>query len=917
MTDAIERDTTLIDPRRAAWGSIRGYFYQAGLTALRWLELEDDDTWLICEGDEDVDRRIRNGVGESEQIKFRAEVFSKSDLRKVVTGFVHTYVALREAGTVRRFRLTTNVPRYRWREGHEDLLAIWSEPVQREGAIDRLADGIRGLLLPTESAEAAVVWLDAGEPGDALFRWREFIGSVEWAFDSPDLDALRIQIGQRLALRSEARYLPSELLVERLICAVIDASIEPDPRQRVVDRAGLVQLLGQSARDLETWAESAPALRQRAALHLDRVLDPLTRDRGESREPSVLLRAEYQVVPFLEAGREAELEHLVEWCADPDLLKIELWTGQGGSGKTRLLVEWCRRLREQGWHAGFLREPTEADLDVLLTAGAPRLVVVDYPESHSDTVKRLLDRLDNQLHARLRVVLLARTAGSWWVNLPGPGNPRIEHLFKVVSPPSVRSLSALPSPEDIRRAHFRSAVDAFVTILGVPPDARHPDAPDDLMTDPRFDRTLYVHAAALLGLVLSKTPSAEDVLSEFLKHERSFWVRALRQQNARSDEDLQFVDRAAALITLAGGARDMDASTDLVTWALEGEDRQLQRDVQRVLHTFQGRDANTGEIEALRPDLLGEQLVDEVLRIAPDLIDMALTRCDAAQQATAVTVVSRIAARTETGRPWLSTMVRYWADRLPEIRDPMGPAIALALDITRDLDLAAAVSAACDAEGDRLSVPLREIAVVVLEAMLRGLEHEPVERARVLNNLGVRLSAVGRREEALAAAEEATGTYRELAHARPEAFLPDLAGSLSNLGNRLSEVGRREEALAAAEEATAIRRQLAQARPEAFLPDLAISLSLLGDLLAENGRDEDAFDANESAVRTLGQHFLALPQGYAPRMKYMVDDYVRSAEATGHPVDEALLAPIVEALRALDALVSDVDTPPAPTQIIP
>ena len=36
-----------------------------------------------------------------------------------------------------------------------------------------------------------------------------------------------------------------------------------------------------------------------------------------------------------------------------------------------------------------------------------------------------------------------------------------------------------------------------------------------------------------------------------------------------------------------------------------------------------------------------------------------------------------------------------------------------------------------------------------------------------------------------------------LAAARPDAFLPDLAGSLSNLGGRLSELGRREAALAA------------------------------------------------------------------------------------------------------------------------
>ena len=64
-----------------------------------------------------------------------------------------------------------------------------------------------------------------------------------------------------------------------------------------------------------------------------------------------------------------------------------------------------------------------------------------------------------------------------------------------------------------------------------------------------------------------------------------------------------------------------------------------------------------------------------------------------------------------------------------------------------------------------------------------------------------RLSELGRREEALAAAQEAVDIRRALAAARPEAFTPDLAGSLNNLAGALSELGQREEALAAAQEA--------------------------------------------------------------------------------------------------------------------
>jgi hypothetical protein len=45
---------------------------------------------------------------------------------------------------------------------------------------------------------------------------------------------------------------------------------------------------------------------------------------------------------------------------------------------------------------------------------------------------------------------------------------------------------------------------------------------------------------------------------------------------------------------------------------------------------------------------------------------------------------------------------------------------------------------------------------------------------------------------------------RELAVARPDAFLPDVAVSLNNQSGRLSQLGRREDALTAIDEAVAI-----------------------------------------------------------------------------------------------------------------
>ena len=104
-----------------------------------------------------------------------------------------------------------------------------------------------------------------------------------------------------------------------------------------------------------------------------------------------------------------------------------------------------------------------------------------------------------------------------------------------------------------------------------------------------------------------------------------------------------------------------------------------------------------------------------------------------------------------------------------------------------------------------------------------------------LNNLSNRLGDLGRREEALAAIQEAAEVYRELAAARPDAFRPDLAMSLNNLSLRLGDLGRREEALAANAEATGIYRELAARWPDVYHHELEQSLQIAAWL--ENGED--------------------------------------------------------------------------------
>ncbi|MFC8850687.1 tetratricopeptide repeat protein, partial [Micromonospora sp. NPDC057141] len=141
------------------------------------------------------------------------------------------------------------------------------------------------------------------------------------------------------------------------------------------------------------------------------------------------------------------------------------------------------------------------------------------------------------------------------------------------------------------------------------------------------------------------------------------------------------------------------------------------------------------------------------------------------------------------------------------------------------------------------------------------------ELAGSLNNLGLRLSELGRREEALPPAEEAAAIYRRLAEAIPGAYLPELAGSLNNLGLRLSELGRREEALPPVEEAVTIRRRLAGANPAAFLPDLATSLWAYGWVCVNiQANFAEALEAVTEAVAIYERLTEQLPAAFAGRL---------------------------------------------------
>ena len=573
--------------------------------------------------------------------------------------------------------------------------------------------------------------------------------------------------------------------------------------------------------------------------------------------PSQLLVAHRQVVPF--AGRVSEREELHLW-ADGEGVSVKLLHGSGGSGKTRLALQWLLERRDRGDVAGLLRgDASGATARELLERSGRTVVVIDHAETRpglSAFLGELAQAWEGRAAAELRVLLVARHPGDWWGSLRVDGGVR-----SMLD--AVKNLALLRLVTEVdRQAEFLRAGRAFADLLGT----EVPAAPLDL-DDPTYDNTLSVHVAVLLG-ALGHPTSAGRLLDGLVEREEAVW-----RHHGGGDVDWpprkRAFERAHAALTLRGGA---PTERSLEEWlpAVAGEHADAFG--QLLAEHYEGSPDRWRD--PLEPDLLGEHLVWRAASgaagrddgpLGADLVEAAMAGA-APPWPTAFTVLARAEPNhPEDVGPWLEALVRrdtparahaaFVGARAAGDRtasSTLGRRLARALEGSWDASLALAMST----EMPERTVSLRELAVWADSTLLAqpGLEVE--EQARLANNLGRRLSDLGRHEDALQVSPESVRQYRALAESRPDAFLPDLAMSLNNLGNQLSALGRHEEALQSSQEAVLRYRALAESQPSALLPALAMSLNNLGTRLSALGRHEEALQATQEAM----EHYRALAE---------------------------------------------------------
>ncbi len=914
----------ILHPNRAAGASIHGHLYQACVGVERWLALRDGQT-LICEGNEDLDLHGPENAYQSEQVKASGKL-DQSEIRPILRHFVETFHRHTQAGAEPRLVLTATADRperLRLAGARGDVLAIWQDDNEHEAVVDAVRAIVTSANNVPGGVTDALAWLDAAPP-----RWRNFLAAVDWRFRSPGLEAKRARVADLITARPDSPT-ASNTLIDRLVVAVLEASTRANAASRTLDVAALTTLLDETKTQLDAWGTSTLGHTTRSLFNELPAIEQLLKSNRlalrNTRQPGHLLTAAFEIIPFDETNRGTELNDLASWCDSDDAAAVRLYTGEGGQGKTRLMIEYCQRQAKRGWHGGFLRDDDELKgrtLDALWSGTAPKLMVVDYAETRPDTVATLLKGIENRhdKHPVVRVVLLSRHEADWWQHL----STRDAAIANLLATATVELLPTLVPETESRDATYRDVATAFAAILDRPLDPR---ALLSNLDEPRFARALYLHMAALLAAHGEPVASAEDALVKTVEHERRFWRGVARQatnEGALRDGIEDDIARCVAVLTLVGGAGNAEDAGNLVDAAalLPSSQPHLRATVLNALSDlYPGTEDRF--LDPLLPDLLGEAHVRGALGGDSSLLDRVLDACDTDQARNALTLLTRI-AREPTGdtmprevRSWLKRALAGRLDDLALIAvdvavqsgDPIGVVMAGCLGEEGSLGVVEAVMNRCDDAPLQQSVPLREVAMVSTqrvyetrrESWPEPTDDQRMKLARLANNLGNRLNELGHREDALSAAQEAVDTYRALAENRPDAFLPDLASSINNLGTILSELGRREDALSAAQEAVDTYRALAENRPDAFLPDLASSINNLGNRLSELGRREDALSAAQEAVGVLSAPFLGYPPAFAHWMTTMVGNYLRAAEAAGVEPETDLLGPIAAALDTLRA----------------
>ena len=428
---------------------------------------------------------------------------------------------------------------------------------------------------------------------------------------------------------------------------------------------------------------------------------------------------------------------------------------------------------------------------------------------------------------RSRLLLLARAAGAWW--------DRLVRQQELDDSYTALDLDRHPVPPADRAEHFRRASTAFAAYRG--PGAQPADAPPPAeLDDPAYAEPLLIHIAALLRTVehirdptppgpgeerapdkditagQPGLPVRQRLLQALCERERTRWYQLGEESHLSFNPDLPLADQVVALATLTAAA-DQPSATSLLA-ALPNQAEVTRIGAEALVVWAHRLYAGPGYWNPLRPDLLAEQHLADTAQLPP--LATAAAQLAAGQRWEAG-LLTQLLAELTRGAP-NQPAVRAALDELLAAALPRIVHLAVTADHAELADLASlalqlapqpGLAAPLAGQMPEHSVQLAALAATLTSQQVTQYRADAIDGepdaanrlARSLNNLSVRLGDLGRREDALAAIEEATD-HLPGAGRGPPGRVPARPGHVAEQPvDPAGRLGRREDALAAIEEA--------------------------------------------------------------------------------------------------------------------
>ena len=685
---------------------------------------------------------------------------------------------------------------------------------------------------------------------------------------------------------------------------------------------------------------------------------PQRQDTTECMSIVRLLSAKSTPVPFLD--RAEVLTRLETWARSEERFAIHVLGGDGGSGKTRLGVELCRRLTAPNthrrgadvWKAGFVQNIEQSDSTSSNDDASSLLFVVDYaearPETVTEVIKVSLRAAEAPERQRVRIAFLVRRpsplsvtrrSSNEWLDALRPQESKDEDLNHILDEASTIILNDEELSDTERRALFAQAYRSFTNSPNSTPSA-------DLtgrLSDPVYSQPLLVTVDAFLNAHPLPNPriscSPSELFEEVLCHEERYWDEhwpsslsvdidrdhqtegAATPADAQVDLNRKLTRQAVAAATLTDIQDEEDAISLLnLLPASRGKNT---KDLAQWLRDcypphMNGNGHSALWCEHLEPDRIGEHLViSEADDLEPLLREILSPRRVGTSSLRTWTVLER--ASTD---PHLNERI---GQILNEVLAEVTQAIHVKAINSQSTDLAAAFAKLFSAVRSHIDPNIAHEAKNVLSEggyLTTFLECEFSQHAADIDcptadtsepdqatyasrrlSLSRCLANTGRHDEALKAAQEATNLFRVLDRQNPATYNTDLAASLNNLASSQAENGQLHEALKTAQEATNLYRTLAKHNPATYTPRLATSLNNLAVYLANNGRQHEALKTAQEAVtirRKLAEHN---PAAYTPDLATSLNTLANS-QAENRQQHEALKT-AQEATNLYQELVSE------------